>query len=44
VKGYGHGLLNFNAPTKIIFNLQVPVIEGSKTDFRRRRLVGGAIF
>ena len=34
--------LEFNALTKALFNQQVPVTEGLKTDFRRRRrLVGG---
>jgi hypothetical protein len=32
--------LDFHAPTKVLLNLQVLVIEGLKIGFRRRRLVG----
>jgi hypothetical protein len=35
--GYRHELLDFYAPTKALFNLQVPVIEELETNFRRRR-------
>ena len=37
--GRGHMPLDFHAPTKAFSNLHVPVIEGLKTNFRRRRLV-----
>ena len=41
VEGCDHGLLDFHAPTKSLFNLQMPVTEGLKTGFKkkRRRLV-----
>jgi hypothetical protein len=44
LKGHGHGLLDFHAPTEF-FNLQVLITKGLKTSFRRRRrLVSELIF
>ena len=41
VEGREHGLLDFHAPTKALFNLQVSVTEGLNAGFvMRRRLVG----
>ena len=37
VEGCGHELLEFHVSTKALFNLQVPVTEGLKTNSRRRR-------
>jgi hypothetical protein len=37
VKGRGHMELDFHAPTKALFNLQVPATDGLKTSFRRRK-------
>jgi hypothetical protein len=37
VEGHEDGPLDFHAPIKALFNLQVPVTEGSKTSFRKRR-------
>ena len=35
-------MLDFNGPTKLLFKLQLPVVEGSKTNFRRKRkLIAG---
>ena len=41
---HGHMLLDFHAPTKGLFSLQVQVIDELKIDTMWKRLVGGPRF